>query len=427
MSMGIIQKGTPESQDHGRPSDGLTVTDALYRYKGEPLGDLIQYLSDYIVFRDGESVVIASLWIMASWLTDIWSYFPILAITSPEPMCGKTTLLGLIQLVTPRSSMVASLSPAALYRSIGNGRIVTLLYDEAQILGRKGSEMGEQLKEILCASVRKDSSIMRCGGKKNDFDPIEFKPYGPKVVACIDKVDPVIASRCLPIDLQRKVRSDITLHVRERDVPPRAKAIKDKLEKWAEVAKTYLPLQHQATEYPDIVNDRMADGLLPLKTLLEDDDLDTSILISYAERIERKDSKSRSQSNQNRMLASCRDIFDEPGCQFIESSMLVAQLNSIEDERWCGWNDRTGINAHNVAKLLDGYDIKPRRNSKGNKRGYYREDFEEAFGRYLSPSLYSPQTVSDCQSVRGETSETVRECQTPEECQNPSETVRSES
>lgn len=383
---------THEGQDHEGPADGLTLSDGLTGYREGLLGDVVRYLTDYVVMP-GITPVVVSIWVMASWLTECWDYFPILAITSPEMRCGKSTLLGLISRVTPRSSLVSNLSSAALYRSIDNGSIKTLLIDEAQILGRKGSEIGQQLNEILCDSVRKDGAVIRCKRQDGDFAPSELKTYGPKVVACIGKVNPVLADRCLPVSMKRKGVSDSVKPVRERDIAPRANHLKTQLQAWSKETEQYLRTLYAEIEYLNIHSDRLADGLLPLQTILQGLDLDESILVRYAKEIESAEIKAQHATVQNRLLAACREYFEETGSTFIESGTLVSHLNSRDDESWITWNNGKGINTHNVARYLSMYDIRPRHNSKGDKRGYSRVDMEEAFQSYL-PSYTPGETVS---------------------------------
>ena len=43
-----------------------------------------------------------ALWVIFAWMHDAAVHSPILLVSSPEPECGKTTLLGLVQLLTPR-------------------------------------------------------------------------------------------------------------------------------------------------------------------------------------------------------------------------------------------------------------------------------------------------------------------------------------
>jgi hypothetical protein len=65
---------------------------------------------------------------------------------------------------------------------------------------------------------------------------------------------------------------------------------------------------------------------------------------------------------------------------------LVAALNEIEDSRWGGWNDGAGIRTRELGQKLKPYGIRAKPiliegERKGN--GYEREQFEDAFARYL--------------------------------------------
>ncbi|HSS52109.1 MAG TPA: hypothetical protein VLX28_24470, partial [Thermoanaerobaculia bacterium] len=165
---------------------------------------IVAFLTDYLVLP-GQTPIVIAAWIMASWNMETWDQFPHLGITSPEKRCGKSRLLELLALLCPNPILTSSVSPAALYRLIEK-ETCTLLFDEAQSLGRKGESY--EMKELLCASIGKDSRVYRCERKKEDFEPRSFKTYCPKAFALIGPLDGVLADRAIPIEMVRKTERD---------------------------------------------------------------------------------------------------------------------------------------------------------------------------------------------------------------------------
>jgi hypothetical protein len=127
-----------------------------------------------------EPVLLAvSAWVLAAWQADLWDCFPHLGITSPEPRCGKTRLLELLAQTCYRGWMVPNATPAVVYRKIAQGPgVPTLLLDEAQMLGRRGSEAVEVLREIFCAGIGKNAKVPRCTGQ--DHTPTDFPVTAPR-------------------------------------------------------------------------------------------------------------------------------------------------------------------------------------------------------------------------------------------------------
>jgi len=313
--------------------------------------------------------------------------------------CGKTRLLEVLHLIVPAPMFTSSISPAALYRSIEAGlassRPPTLLLDEAQSLKRVGSESGEVFKELLKAGIEKDSRVYRCGSKSKDFKPEGFRIYCPKAVAMIGEPDGVLADRSLLIEMRRKVDEDAVKRFFPRDVHPRARALRDRLEQWSQERKRLVADVYSEVEPLDIANDRMADLLMPLQAVLivDDDDYGLETLSAYASSLEERDQRQESQSHGVRLLTACREIFGREDATFIPTSSLIDSLVSNTEEIWHRWNHGEGMNPEALGKLLRPYDIRPSPNKKRTQRGYFVSDFEDAFRRYLPP-LEKPSSPS---------------------------------
>lgn len=63
-------------------------------------------------------------------------------------------------------------------------------------------------------------------------------------------------------------------------------------------------------------------------------------------------------------------------------------LNEDNEANWCGWNKVRGMTARNLAKILKDFDIvsKSLRINFDNAKGYCKEQFINAFKRYLNHS-----------------------------------------
>jgi hypothetical protein len=360
------------------------------------------FLTDYILLPPYTPTIIAA-WVIAAWMSSAWDRFPHLSIYSPEKRCGKTRLLDVLKLIVPNALSTSSISPAALYRVIGqSSKRPTIMLDEAQSLSRVKSESGEVLRELLNAGIEKDAKVIRCGGKKME-EIKEFPTYSPKIFAQIGEPDGVIADRSLPIEMKRKTEKDIVQRFRPREVQPRAKALRERLEQWATDNEQEATTIYSLIEPLDIENDRMADLLMPLQTVIFlDGEARPDMLSAYTASLDERDKRQESQSWGVRLLSACREIFEgEEDNAFIPTSTLIEHLVSRTEEPWHRWNRGQGMTDEALANLLRPYGIRPTHNKLKTKRGYFEGDFQEAFERYLAP-LEKPSNPSIPSSPSGE-------------------------
>ena len=81
------------------------------------LRDIIRRIRRH-VFCSHEDALAVALWVMLSWVHDVATHSPLLVMTSAEPMSGKTTMLGVLSFLVPRSIRSVEITEAALYRSL---------------------------------------------------------------------------------------------------------------------------------------------------------------------------------------------------------------------------------------------------------------------------------------------------------------------
>jgi transposase InsO family protein len=92
------------------------------------------------------------------------------------------------------------------------------------------------------------------------------------------------------------------------------------------------------------------------------------------------------------LLASIQDAFDTKRSATLATATLLEALAEDEEAPWAAWNRGKPMTAHQLAKRLSEFGIKPTTIRIGLRtpKGYRREQFEEAFRRYLSAG--APQT-----------------------------------
>lgn len=338
----------------------------------------------------GSTALVVAAWVLASYRINLFDRFPLLAITSPEMGCGKTRLLELLYLVTPRAYQLTNVSPAALFRIIEKER-PTLLIDEASAIGQSGksrvSELSALIYDLLNASISKNAKSLRCVVvKKKDYDTKAFSLYCPKVVAKIGAIDSVLADKCLPVQLQRtkrKLRRFIS-----REVDPRGAEIAKAIEDWARENEGAISLVYGYVEPFDIRNDRTAELLIPLQSVLSvlGGIEALEMLEEYAKDLEKKQKEQETQSDGVRLLFALREIFEGQNEEWINTHQLIDYLKEREEEPWGHWSHGKEITPEGLRNLLFPLGVKSQKNRKNSARGYYAADLRASWEIYLPPN-----------------------------------------
>jgi len=105
----------------------------------ELLNELVSTVRRHVVLLAYTPEAIA-FWILHAHAHSAASISPLLAITSPDKRCGKSTLLIFLEGVTPRSLLASNLTVATLFRAIEEYR-PTLLVDEADTFLKNNEEL----------------------------------------------------------------------------------------------------------------------------------------------------------------------------------------------------------------------------------------------------------------------------------------------
>ena len=139
---------------------------------------------------------------------------------------GKSQNLRLLEALAFNTVWASSMSPAALYRQVA-GMPGVICIDEAESFE---GERGQELRLILNAGYLDGSTVRRAEKGANDrFSTVAFESFGPKVLASITPLEPVLQSRCLVVRMRPALRK-----IQEFDKDDaRWQALRDQLYLWA--------------------------------------------------------------------------------------------------------------------------------------------------------------------------------------------------
>src|SRR5262249_32734038 len=103
----------------------------------ELLDDIVEAVGSHVVMAES-SCIIAAVWAIHTYLLDYFWITPRLAVRSPTPRCGKSTLLYVLKRLVFRPQPTENVTVASMFRLIESAR-PTLLVDEADSF-LKGNE-----------------------------------------------------------------------------------------------------------------------------------------------------------------------------------------------------------------------------------------------------------------------------------------------
>ena len=331
----------------------------------------------------GEQAI--GLWIVHTHALPAATNTPRLAIKSPLPECGKSTLLDIVSGMVPRLLAASNISPAATFRAVELLR-PTLIIDEADTFLPNNDELRSVLNS---GHSRAQAFVWRAVQVGDDYQPRKFSTWAACAIALIGTLPATLASRSIPIALKRLTRGQ---HVERYMSERRPYAdLGRKAARWA--ADNLEWLSTAEPEVPDGLANRSADNWRALFAIA---DRAGGAWPSFA----REAALTLTNTVDSQTLASLLlvDIRTALGSlDRISSKELVARLLEMEGQPWPEM-PRGGkpITQNGVARLLKPFAVFPRTvriDGVETSKGYMANDLQEAFERYLPPAEASSPTT----------------------------------
>lgn len=358
------------------------------------LDEIMNLLKRSVILKSEAHYVAETLWIAHTYLISELDFSPRLAIWSPEKRCGKTLNLEIVELLLKKPRRTSSMSSSVLYRMISLDEATVFLIDESdRIFSKKADkERAEAMTSIINTGFKRGSSVWRC--KPNTLEPEEFSTFAPVALAGIgtSSIPDTVQDRALVIEMRRKFPNEAIEEFQSDEEEAIFAPMREALDSWSQ------EIRHQIRpcrpELPSELHSRAKDCWKPLfkiATYAGSDWLEKAHRASLELSFNEADDDDKSYSL--RLLSDCREVFD---CIELGSQVLVERLCEIEEAPY-GHGDYR-LNTASLARNLKTYGIRPTRTNK--LRLYRREDFQEAWDRYLpvrreSVTPVTPVTVED--------------------------------
>ncbi|MGA7323427.1 MAG: DUF3631 domain-containing protein [Rhodomicrobium sp.] len=339
----------------------------------------------HVVLPDHTDIALP-LWVLHAHAHDAAQISPILAALSPEKRCGKTTLLSVLQELTPNPLLAANITAPAVFRAVEAWR-PTLLVDEADTF----LEERDELRGVLNSGHNRRSAVIirvvEIGGEQQ---PKKFSTWAPKAIAAIKEIPGTLQDRSITIQLRRKLPSEKVQRFRADRVQHLTELCR-KAARWA--LDNIDALREIDAETPDKLHDRAADNWRTLLNIAEHLGGEWPAKARAAalalEGISETDEASDNEALTPgvRLLADCRTIFRNRDAIELSAQDIIRELCDLPENEWCDYRSGKAITSHAFAKLLRPFGIKSSMVTHGEKKGskvYNISIFKDPWRRYLS-------------------------------------------
>jgi hypothetical protein len=345
------------------------------------LDELDRLLGRFVVFPSESARHAVAAWVVHTWSLPAHESTPRLALLSPEKGSGKTRTLEVLELVCPGALHTVNLSAAALFRKVSQGSC-TLLLDEADTyLGLGTAQQHEDLRGLVNAGHRRGAVAYRCVIDKG-VKVEEFPAFAPCALAGIGDLPDTILDRAIVVAMKRRAPGEVIEPFRRRQVKPLTDHLAERLAAWAEECIEELadcePLM------PEGLTDRPADVWEALVVIGDHAGGAWRSRIREAAVSLNNVRAERDPSLGVRLLADCRAVFGQ--LDRLTTEDLVGRLVALDESPWGELRGKP-LDARGLARRLRRYDVRPgdHRFGDSTRKGYRREDFADAWTRYLPP------------------------------------------
>jgi hypothetical protein len=356
------------------------------------LADIHGYLGRFVAYPSEHAHLAHTLWIAHAHVLESAESTPRLAFLSPEPGSGKTRALEITETLVPRPVETVNATSAYIFRKVSDpdGR-PTLLYDEIDTLFGPKAKENEDIRGLLNAGHRKGAMAGRCVIRGKAIETEELPAYCAVALAGLGNLPDTILSRSIVVKMRRRAPTEMVEPYRRRIHAPAGELIREKLAAWALEAEP--ALANAMPEMPAGIHDRDADvweSLLAIADLAGEGWPERARVAAVALVA---DAKAATPSLGVRLLADLKTIFHATQSFSLKeyanlsTETILSELVRLDESPWGDLRGKP-IDARRLSNLLRPYGVtsKTVRVGDSTPKGYAREDFHDAWTRYLGGS-----------------------------------------
>ena len=385
--------GKADGVGQGHADEGVKAPPTAQPWKSnvvarDVLEEIQKELHQFVWMQSYQSRAVA-LWITLSYLHDAVSILPLLLITSPEPDCGKSTLLELVFNLSNRPIPASNISAAAMYRTIKDD-CPTFVLDEADTFIKDD----EVLRGVINSGHKRAFAwVIRVINDKGETG--RFSTWCPKAIAMIGLPKGTILSRSIHIRLQRKGEGQETKLLTD-DHYADSENLRRKISRLANDIRAKV----RAFKEVNLLRNRAGDNWRPLFAIAREAGEEwTKETVRSAQRIQRRVGKDTLSFGQyliaalGELVRQKREKRGIPATEkfFIKTEDILDWNEGLNSDNEAPWAElQNGLTAHRLRKELRAYEVESHvedvagTNPKIRKqaRGYWSDELEKVALQY---------------------------------------------
>jgi hypothetical protein len=347
----------------------------------EVLDNLLKFYRRFIIYPSEAAAVAHVLWTIHTHLMDAWDTTPRLMFMSAEKMSGKTRALEVTTLFAHSPILSIGASPAVIVRMVSDG-MITIVYDEIDAVfgSAKAQEAHQDLCSVLNGGYRRGAKVYRWDAAANCAKA--FDAFAPVAGGGLRTLPDTLASRSIFIRMKRRAPSEKVESFRWKKQTAEAGPVRTAVVTWC--AQNIAKFDKAAPALPASIEDRSADCWEPLLAIAEAVGGQWPEATRKAATELTKAVAEESTTEGVDLLAHIREVFGED-----EKRHTITILARLIDMPESPYGDIRGkpLDDRGLAKRLNPYGIKSKDVwiSGITKKGYHKDQFHDAWSRYLSP------------------------------------------
>jgi hypothetical protein len=309
------------------------------------LRDLIRRIRRH-VFCSHEDALAIALWVMLSWVHDVATHSPLLVITSAEPMSGKTTMLGVVSFLVPRSIRSVEITEAALYRSLELWHPTFVIDEFDSVLA---NDDRAALRSVINSGHVRGDGVLRINKDENN-EPELFPTFGPKCIGMVGrKLPPQTLTRCVFVELRRRKKDEAVERFKYAD-DDGLNDLRRRLLRWSMDNED--KLANAEPPIPAELENRYTDNWrlqLAIADLCSGAEEWGDQARAAAIKLERASDNTTTSA---RLLAAILKATEDVTDDAIGSQQLIDKLTAHPDSEWAEWRHGKAISQAQLARLL---------------------------------------------------------------------------
>jgi hypothetical protein len=358
------------------------------------LNDVHAFLGRFVAYPSEHAHIAHTLWAAHTHLMDAWDSTPRIAFLSPEPGSGKTRALEVTELLVPNAVEAVNVSPAYLFRKVADeAGAPTLLFDEIDTVFGPKAKDNEEIRGLLNAGHRKGAVAGRCVVRGKEVFTEELPAYCPVAMAGLGYLPDTIFTRSVIVKMRRRAPNETVEPYRRRLEVEKGQRLRDRLALWATTILDQV--RDTFPQMPPGITDRNADVWEALLSVADAaggrwPELGRDAAVTLVT------SSIRGEGSLGiRLLTDVRAIFGDRDA--LATKTLLNALTNMDESVWADMKGRP-ITDRGLALRLRPYEIasKTVRVGEWHGKGYAKEDFHDAWQRYLpQPPMEGVTTVTN--------------------------------